>query len=58
MGVSHNAELVFLRKEPRYQHEKPYLVLLPERAVVDPSTPLHNLEFEEKEVLVLDIRDS
>ena len=57
MGVSHRAELVFLRKEPRYQHEKPYLVLLPEGAVVDPSTPLHNLDFEEKDVQVLDIRD-
>ncbi|KAK1832512.1 hypothetical protein QBC39DRAFT_390506 [Podospora conica] len=57
MGVRYTAEVSFLEKSPRYETEKPYLVLLPEGAAVDPSIPLHNLKFEEKEVSVLDIRD-
>lgn len=57
MGVRYTAEVSFLEKSPRYETEKPYLVLLPEGADVDPSIPLHNLKFEEKEVSVLDIRD-
>lgn len=56
MGEVHQAELVFLRKLTLYQHEKPYLALLPEGAVVDASVSLDNLEFEEKDVPVLDIR--
>jgi len=57
MGVRYTVEVSFLEKSPRYETEKPYLVLLPEGAAVDPSIPLHNLKFEEKEVSVLDIRD-
>lgn len=57
MGIGSKAEVTFLRKDPLYEREKPYLVLLPLGSVVDPSTPLHNLVFDEKEISVLDIRD-
>lgn len=57
MAIQSKAELVFLRKDPRYEREKPYLVLLLVGTVIDPSTQLHNLVFDEKQVSVLDIRD-
>ncbi|KAF2968413.1 hypothetical protein GQX73_g5174 [Xylaria multiplex] len=49
-------DMTFLRRDPLYKREKPYLVLLPNTADVDPSIPRHNLQFEKHQVELTDIR--
>jgi len=49
-------KLSFLANLPLYEEEKPYLVLLPPDAALDPSVPLSNLAYETHDVCVQDIR--
>ena len=51
-----HARLDFLADIPLYQHEKPYVVLLPAHEKSDPDQRLNNLEWEVHDVLATDIR--
>ena len=51
-----HARLDFLADIPLYQHEKPYVVLLPAHEKSDPDQRLNNLEWEAHDVLMTDIR--
>jgi hypothetical protein len=56
MSVTHS-ELSFLADLPLYEKEKPFLVLLPPDAPLDPSVPRSNLLYETHKVSVHDIRN-
>jgi hypothetical protein len=57
MATTTNGNVVFLENSPLYEDEKPYLVLLPPDADVDPSIPRHNLRFATHNVAVYDVRN-
>ncbi|KAI1110908.1 hypothetical protein F5Y14DRAFT_443640 [Nemania sp. NC0429] len=56
MPNSKSGDIIFLQNAALYDNEKPYLVLLPNTASIDPRIPRHNLLFETHRVELTDIR--